>query len=124
MAVLSTVKLGAVTVCANFIGASAYDTTVQSNLSHGMQQPGNDLQQQPGSNLSKFATDLNKLISRRKKEWTQPYYQGPIVAVYKGPQEIQTQSQNHSNSNNRQGVIDVDVQNSKDGNGEFEERDS
>ena len=39
MAVLSTVKLGAVAVCANFIGASAYDTSVQSTLtlSHGME---------------------------------------------------------------------------------------
>ena len=42
MAVLSTVKLGAVAVCANFIGASAYDTsvqsTVQSKLSYDMQK--------------------------------------------------------------------------------------
>jgi len=40
MAVLSTVKLGAVAVCANFIGASAYDTSVQSKLtlSHGMKK--------------------------------------------------------------------------------------
>ena len=35
MAVLSTVKLGAMTVCANFIGASAYDTSFEFELSHG-----------------------------------------------------------------------------------------
>jgi len=36
MAVLSTVKLGAMAVCANFIGANAYDTSVP--LSNAMQQ--------------------------------------------------------------------------------------
>jgi hypothetical protein len=40
MAVLSTVKLGAVAVCANFIGAGAHDTSVQSKLtlSYGMEK--------------------------------------------------------------------------------------
>jgi len=62
MAVLSTVKLGAVAVCANFIGASAYDTSVQSTVQSKL-SVSYDMQKELESDVSKTG-DNNIIMSQ------------------------------------------------------------
>lgn len=65
MAVLSTVKLGSMAVCANFIGANAYDTSVP--LSNAMQQ------QQQLQNIE-GKTAAWKLKQKQVTEWVNTNY--------------------------------------------------
>jgi len=69
MAVLSIVKLGAMAVCANFIGASAYDTSVQSKLSYGMEHRTTSTKR----STSKFCCWSNDVVLKEESHTTNLY---------------------------------------------------